>query len=118
MIGGICKIDDGDSASASAFPRPPPPPYSLPSAGTPPLPTPFPIKNTIEIATNSKVENLVFPPFSAVEIAKLGLDYRTQNQTDPPGWSNIEIDMALSLGYCKQPQTFKSGLLFGSADPP
>ena len=44
---------------------------------------------------------MVFPPFSAVEIAKLGLDYRIQNQTDPTGWSKTKIDMALSLGYSK-----------------
>ena len=79
-------------------PSPPPPPSKVQAPH--PYPPPQPQKK-IQPAKSSKNDLLIYPPYTSAEIVNLGLDYRTQNLTDPPGWSQTDIAMALRLGYSK-----------------
>ena len=40
-------------------------------------------------------------PYTPAKIVNLGLDYKTQNLTDPPGWTKTDLAKAMRLGYAK-----------------
>ena len=42
-----------------------------------------------------------YPPYTPAQIVALGLDYRTQNSTDPSGWKKRDLAIVLRLGYSK-----------------